>query len=85
MDFNFKVSDTIWGFITTVVTYLVGKTPLVRKILTKLMDYLAKPLYDWVVRKGYIVAKKIEVKKSQDKLDKAKTEKERDEAIDEMP
>ncbi len=85
MDFNFKVSDTIWGFITTVVTYLVGKTPLVRKILTKIMDYLAKPLYDWVVRKGYIIIKKQEASKAQDKLNQAKTEKERDEAIDEMP
>lgn len=85
MDFNFKISDTIWSTITAIASALIARTPIVRKILVKVMDLLAKPIYDWLLRKGYIQIKKVEAKKAETNLKESKTLEEAKKAVDEIP
>ena len=85
MDFNFKVSDAIWSTITAIGSALVARTPIVRKIVLKLADYLAKPIYDFILRKGYIQIKKVEAKKADEKLKESKTIEDAKKAVDEIP
>jgi len=85
MEFDPKISNGIWSFIVAIVSAVVAKTPLGKKIVEKIADILARPIYDFLVRKGYIKIKEIEAKKKDDNLEKATTKEEIKKAIDEIP
>jgi cell division protein FtsB len=85
LDFNFKLSNSVWSTITAIGIALVSPSLIVRNILKRLLNILAKPLYDWVLRKGYIQIKKVEAKEAQTNLENAKTKEEIKKAIDEIP
>lgn len=80
-----EASNTIYNFIVNTLLGSIIKGAFFTWVAKKVVDMLAKPLYDWCVRKGYMEVKVIKAKKAQDNLNKAQTSKERDEAIDEMP
>jgi hypothetical protein len=79
------VSNSIYNFVVNTLLKGTLKGAFLVWIAKKLVDRLAKPLYDWVIRKGYITVKKIEVKTLETNLKNAQTKEERDKAIDEMP
>lgn len=85
MDYNEKVSNGVWGFIVGAISYLVGRTYIVRKLVTVILNYTAKPLYDFILRKGYIAVETKRAEKAEDKLDKTTTIEEAKKAVDDIP
>jgi hypothetical protein len=49
------------------------------------MDYFAKPVYDWAIRKGFMKVESIEAKKAQDKLKNTTTIEDAKKAVDDVP
>ena len=79
------VSNAIYNFIVKTVLGGILKNAFLVFLVKKLVDYFAKPVYDWAIRKGYMAVKTTKAKESQDNLNKSKTKSEIEVAIDEMP
>jgi hypothetical protein len=79
------LANGLYNFVVNTILRVYLKSKLLTWTAKKIVDLLAKPLYDWTIRKGYITIKKLDAEISQNNLEKAKTNSEIDKAIDEMP
>ena len=80
-----KLSQEFWEWIVGAFALTSIRSKFGRWAFKKAADILAKPLYDLLVRKGYIKLKKASAKKAEEDLQNAKTKTEIDSAIDNLP
>lgn len=65
--------NQFWEYIIGALSLGFIRTKFGRFLFKKLADALAKPIYDWVIRKGYIVIKKEQAEKKEKEFKDAKT------------
>lgn len=80
-----EIANQFWEWIVGAFALTFIRTKLGRFALKKLADYLAKPIYDWTVRKGYIKIKTEQAERKQEDLENAKTKTDIDRSIDNLP
>lgn len=80
-----ELANQFWEWIVGALALTFIRTKLGRFALKKLADLMAKPIYDWVIRKGYIKTIEAKAEKQEKELQDAKTKPEIDSAIDRLP
>lgn len=80
-----ELANQFWEWIVGAFALTFIRTKLGRFALKKLADLMAKPIYDWVIRKGYIKTIEAKAEKQEKELQDAKTKPEIDSAIDRLP
>lgn len=80
-----ELANQFWEWIVGAFALTFIRTKLGRYAFRKLADLLAKPIYDWTVRKGYIKVATEKAEKKEKELQDAKTKPEIDSAIDNLP
>ena len=79
------IANAIYNYTVKYLLMVLLKNKVLVWGAKKLSDYLAKPLYDYLVRKGYLTVVEIKAEKAQENLEKAKSPEEINKAIDEIP
>ena len=80
-----EYANQFWEWIVGAFALTFIRTKLGRFALKKLADLMAKPIYDWVIRKGYIKTVEAKAQEQEKELQDAKTKPEIDSAIDRLP
>lgn len=80
-----ELANQAWEWIVGAFALAFIRTKLGRFALRKLADYLAKPVYDWVVRKGYIKTVEAKAEKQEKELKDAKNPDDFRASVDNLP